>query len=262
MKNTLRARIAAGETVTAAWLELGSPDVAEILVRCGWDVVLIDCEHGVAGLEEGLGLIRAVEAAGGEAMLRVPDAAEATLKRALDRGARSILVPMVNDLGTARAIARACRYPPMGGRGYAAPIVRASGFGAWQDYARRANDEVLIAVQVEHVDALPIVAELAEVPGIDMVFVGPNDLAASMGYLERLDAPEVQEAIAGIETAARATGLSLGTIDGARDAGALREAGYRFVVGPNDIQLLATAAKAAAARRDEALARPRTSPRD
>ena len=256
MKNTLRHRIETGETVTAAWLELGSPDVAEILVRCGWDVVLIDCEHGVAGLEEGLGLIRAVEAAGGEAMIRVPDASEATLKRALDRGAKSILVPMVNDLASAHAIAAACRYAPLGGRGYAAPIVRASGFGAWREYAAEANDEVLVAVQIEHVDAIPMVADLATVPGIDMVFIGPNDLAASMGYLEQLDAPEVVEAIAGIERAAIAAGLPLGTIEGARDAGVLRDAGYGFVVCPNDIHLLAHAATAAAERRDEALSRP------
>jgi len=253
MRNRLKRRLKAAETVCAAWLELGSPDVAEILVRSGWDTLVIDCEHGVAGLEDGLSLIRAVEAAGGDAILRVPDASDATLKRALDRGARSIIVPMVNDVGLARQVARACRYPPMGGRGYAAPIVRASGFGEWAGYASEANEEVFLAVQIEHVDAVPHVADFAAIPGIDMGFVGPNDLAGSMDRLARLDDPDVVAAIAGIERAAAAAGLPLGTIEGARDAGGLRDAGYRLILGPNDVSLLAGAAREAAEARDRAL---------
>jgi 4-hydroxy-2-oxoheptanedioate aldolase len=129
MANRLKARLKAGETVCGAWLEFGSTDVAEAMVRCGWDVIVVDCEHGCAGVEAAGELIRAVEAAGGDAILRVPVGDDATLKRALDRGARSIMVPMVNDAATARQVASACRYPPLGRRGYAAPIVRASGFG-------------------------------------------------------------------------------------------------------------------------------------
>ncbi|WP_102106985.1 HpcH/HpaI aldolase family protein [Oceaniglobus roseus] len=261
MKNNVKRRILAGETVTAAWLELGSPDVAEILVRSGWDVVLIDCEHGVAGLEKGLDLIRAVEAAGGDAILRVPDAQEATLKRALDRGARSLVVPMINSVEQARAVAQACRYAPMGRRGYAAPIVRASGFGEWTTYAREANEEVMIAIQIEHRDALPHVAAFAGIEGIDMGFVGPNDLAASMGHLEALEAPEVLKAIEKVESDARAAGFLLGTIEGARDSAGLRDAGYRLVVGPNDVHLLARAAAAAAKKRDAALGHDRSAER-
>ncbi|WP_422073420.1 HpcH/HpaI aldolase family protein [Tranquillimonas rosea] len=249
MKNGLRRRVMAGETVTAAWLELGSPEVAEIMVRSGWDVLVIDCEHGAVGLEDGLNLIRAVEAAGGEAMIRVPDAREATLKRALDRGARSLLVPMVNSAEMAREVAGFCRYAPMGRRGYAAPIVRASGYGAWTDYAAQANEEVFVAVQIEHVDVIPDIAEIAAIPGIDMGFIGPNDLAGSMDRLERLDDPAVVEAITGIEATAAAHGLTLGTIEGQRDYGALAKAGYRLVIGPNDVMLLSGAARAAAERR-------------
>lgn len=255
MKNKLKQRLRDGETVTAVWLELGSPDVAEILVRSGWDTVLIDCEHGVAGLEDGLSLIRAVEAAGGDAIVRVPDASEATLKRALDRGARSILVPMVNSPEIARQVVRACRYAPMGGRGYAAPIVRASGFGHWTDYAAAANEEVFVAIQIEHVDATEHVAEFASLEGIDMGFIGPNDLAASMGRLEQLDDATVTEKIAQVERAARESGLALGTITGSRDAGALHEAGYRLILGPNDVMLLAGAARDAARARDETMGR-------
>jgi len=251
--NGLKRRLDAGETVSAAWLELGSPEVAEIMVRSGWDVLVIDCEHGAAGLERGLDLIRAVEAAGGEAIVRVPDGREATLKRALDRGARSLLVPMVNSAAMAREIAAFCRYPPMGRRGYAAPIVRASGYGAWRDYGAHANDDVLIAAQIEHVDVIPDLPEIAAIPGIDMGFVGPNDLAGSMNRLEQLDAQEVRDTIAGIEASAARHGLLLGTIEGARDYAALAADGYRLIVGPNDVALLSKASRAAAERRDTAL---------
>lgn len=246
-KNTLKARLAAGETVAAAWLELGSPDIAELLVHAGWDVLVIDCEHGIAGLEEGLGLIRAVEAAGGQAVVRVPDPSEATLKRALDRGARSIMVPMVHSAAMARDIAQACLYPPRGRRGYAAPIVRATGFGTVTNYAQDvAHDELLLMAQIEHVDAVDEVDAIAAIDGIDMAFVGPNDLAASMDHLEDLTHADVRAAVGQVETVANKAGLMLGTIEGAgRDYAALRDAGYRFIVGPNDIMLLGNAARAA-----------------
>lgn len=253
-KNKLKSRLMAGETVAAAWLELGTPDVAELMVRAGWDVLVIDCEHGVAGLEEGLGLIRAVEAAGGQAVVRVPDSSEATLKRALDRGARSIMVPMVASAQMARDIASYCLYSPRGRRGYAAPIVRASGFGATTDYAKTAHEELLLMAQVEHVDTVGEVSEIAGIEGIDMAFIGPNDFAATMGHLEDMTHPDVQAKIAEVEATALRKGLALGTIEGAgRDYAALRESGYRFIVGPNDISLLANSARAARAEAEKKL---------
>jgi 4-hydroxy-2-oxoheptanedioate aldolase len=144
----------------------------------------------------------------------------------------------------------------MGRRGYAAPIVRASGFGAWSTYAADANKDVLVAVQIEHVDAVDQVEEIAAIPGIDMAFIGPNDLAGSMGLLEKLEDPEVLAAIGRIEEAARRSGLMLGTIEGrTRDAGALHRDGYRFIIGPNDVSLLANASRTAAEKRDFSLAR-------
>ena len=254
VKNTLKARLKAGETVAAAWLEFGTAEVAEVMVHSGWDVIVIDCEHGVAGLEEGLRLIRAVEAIGGEAVIRVPDPSEATLKRALDRGARSIMVPMVADAAMARDIASYCLYAPRGRRGYAAPIVRASGYGAQADYASIANDELLLMAQVEHVDTVADVAEIAGIDGIDMAFVGPNDFAASMNHIEDLGHPDVQARIAEVEKTANDKGLMLGTIlNAGRDYADLRESGYRFIVGPNGISLLATNARAARREAEAAL---------
>lgn len=246
MTNPIKKRIQAGETLTACWADLGSHEACEIIVHAGWDIVLIDCEHGAAPLEEGLSMIRAVEAAGGQAILRVPDGSDTTLKRALDRGARSILVPMVNTPDAARAIAASCRYPGRGGRGYAAPIVRASGYGARVDYAKQAHDDLFLMVQCEHVDAVPHLAEIGAIEGIDGVFIGPNDLVASMGHLEELEHPDLIRVKSAIEDEARAKGILLSTITGGgRDWAQLRDAGYRIIVGPNDVAMLFTAARKA-----------------
>ena len=251
MANRLKARLAAGETVCGAWLEFGSPHIAEAMVRHGWDVIVVDCEHGCAGVDAAGELIRAVEAAGGEAILRVPSGDDATLKRALDGGARSIMVPMVNDAATALQVASACRYPPLGRRGYAAPIVRASGFGAIADYRANAHEDLFLMAQIEHVSAVADFDAIMATPGVDMGFVGPNDLAGSIGLLERLDHPDVVAELGRIEAAARASGAMLGTITGqGRGWKALEALGYRLIIGPNDISLLTGALRAAAGERD------------
>lgn len=243
MTNSLKKRILDGKTVTACWIDSGSPEVADIIVNAGWDVVVIDCEHGAAPLEEGLGMIRAVQAAGGEAIVRVPDGSDTTLKRALDRGARSIIVPMVNTVEQARSIASSCLYPPFGGRGYAAPIVRASHYGRWTDYARTAHDDLFLMVQCEHIDAVPHVAEIGAIDGIDMVFVGPNDLAGSMGLLEQLEHADLLKAKEQVEAAARTSGVKLATIlGGGRNYTQLRDAGYSLIVGPADVGMIFAAA--------------------
>lgn len=251
----LKQRLAAGEFVTAAWADMGSPDCAEVLVRHGWKVIVIDGEHGIGDIEHWVAIARAVEAAGGEVVLRVPEATEALLKRVLDRGFRSIMVPLVNTAEQARAIADFCRYPPTGRRGYAAPVVRGSGFGTRPDYARSsAQEDLLLMVQCEHHEAVENLAAIGAVPGIDMVFVGPNDLAGSIGMLERMEEPEPQALLKRIQATAAENNIALGTITGAgRNWADLRALGYRLAVGPNDAALLIAGARAAAAERDAAL---------
>lgn len=250
--NPLKARLAAGETIKAAWAELGSPDVAEIMVRHGWDVIVIDGEHGIGDLETWVGMARAVEAAGGEVILRVPDGSDTVLKRVLDRGFRSIIVPMVNSAADATAIAASCRYPLLGRRGYAAPILRASRFGTVPGYATsEAAAELLLIVQCEHADAVAGIEALAGVDGIDMVFIGPNDLAGSMGLLEQLEAPALHAAFAEVEAAVAKSGKQLGTITGPAGRGwsDLAARGYGLIVGPNDVSFVIAGARAAAEAR-------------
>lgn len=252
--NPLKQRLRAGEMLKAAWVGLASPDVAEIMVRHGWDIIVIDGEHGIGTLEDWVATARAAEAAGGHVILRVPDGSESLLKRVLDRGFRSIIVPMVNSAEQAAAIVSACRYPALGQRGYAAPVVRGSGYGTIPDYGRgAAADELLLIVQCEHIDAVDQADAMAAVEGVDMLFIGPNDLAGSMGFLEQLTAPPLQQAFARVEQAAAAGGCLLGTITGpGRDWPDLQRLGYRLVVGPSDIALMIAGARRAAAARDGA----------
>lgn len=249
--NPLKQRLRAGEVLKAAWVELANPDVAEIMVRHGWDVIVIDGEHGSGTLEDWVATARAVEAAGGEVVLRVPEGSDALLKRVLDRGFRSIIVPMVNSAEDAARIAGACRYPGLGRRGYAAPIVRASRFGATPDYARAAAaEELLLIVQCEHVDAVEGIEAMLRVDGVDMIFIGPNDLAGSMDLLERLEEGALWDAFRRVEAATRAAGGMLGTITGpGRGWVELTGLGYQLIIGPNDVSLLIAGARAAAQAR-------------
>ncbi|SMO90316.1 HpcH/HpaI aldolase family protein [Paracoccus laeviglucosivorans] len=254
--NRLKQRITAGEQVAAAWVGLGNPDIAEIMARHGWNTLVIDGEHGVGDLDDWVAVARAAEAAGADVVLRVPDGSETLLKRVLDRGFRSLIVPMVNTPEHARAIVGACRYPALGRRGYAAPVVRASGWGARPGYARNeAADELLLILQCEHIEAVENLPEIAALPGVDMLFIGPNDLAGSIDHLERMMEPAPQELLRRIEAGAAAAGKPLATITGAgRDWDKLRALGYRFIVGPSDISLLIAGARGAAAERDQTVA--------
>lgn len=257
--NSLKSRLLSGDFVTAAWAELGHPDIAEILVRHGWPTVLIDGEHGIGDFETWVAVARAVEAADGEVILRVPDGSDTTLKKAMDRGFRSIIVPMVNTVSQATQIAASCRYPQRGkggvGRGYAAPIVRGSDYATRPDYAvQSANDDVLLFVQCETPESVATLAEIAGVEGIDGIFLGPNDLAATLGHIEDMGHATPLAAYAEVEAKVKGAGKLLATVPGGgRDWAILREKGYDLVAGVNDVSFLIEAARAAARDRDTLL---------
>ncbi|MFB8343860.1 HpcH/HpaI aldolase family protein [Brucella cytisi] len=186
---------------------------------------------------------------GADVALRVPDASETTLKRVLDRGFHSLVVPMVNTAEQAENIVAACRYPTFGRRGYAAPIVRASQWGIQCDYARKqAAEDLLLILQCEHVESVDNLAAIAGVEGVDMIFIGPNDLAASIGRIEQLQEGAVTDLIARIESVAAVSQIPLGTILGPkRGWQELKQLGYQFIVGPSDVSILIQGARNSAA---------------
>lgn len=183
-------------------------------------------------------------------LLRVESNDEVVIKRALDIGLARIMVPAVGARAEAAAAVAACRYPPRGVRGMAAPVVRATGHGAsWQAYVAGGADELLIMCQIETASGVEAVADIAAVDGVDMLFVGPFDLSASLGHLGEPDHPEVRGAIARVEQAVRAAGKLLGTVPTpSRGAGELFAAGYDLVLADCDNLLLREAAAGGADR--------------
>ncbi len=247
--NRVKQALANGETVFAMWANLGSAQLCEAAVWSGFPVILLDNEHGTASLSQTLQVLRAVEGAGGELVVRAPLNDEVYIKKLIDIGVRSLMLPMVNSPKAAEKAAAACRYPPQGARSFAAPIVRGSRYGFDADYGRTINEDILLIVQIEHVDAVASIEAIAAIDGVDMLFIGPNDLAGSIG---KTGVSEDADFIALFEDAAARiaqTGKSFGCIPfGRYDTKALAAMRCQFIVGASDITLFTGAARTEARR--------------
>jgi 4-hydroxy-2-oxoheptanedioate aldolase len=170
------------------------------------------------------------------------------IKRALDVGARSLLIPFVQNAEEARRAVAAARYPPLGIRGVAV-VPRANDYGRVTNYHRNAHLDLCILVQVETRTAMKEIEAIAAVEGVDGIFIGPSDLSADMGHLANPKEPSVQAAIKEAAERIRGAGKSAGTLTGnADDAEALFEMGYNFTAVGSDVGILARAVEAAAAR--------------
>jgi 4-hydroxy-2-oxoheptanedioate aldolase len=247
-RNWIKSQLKKGKTINALWSQSGSPTIVEAAVYAGWSVILIDNEHGFTDLETTIHMIRAVEGAGGHVIVRVPWNDQVYLKRILDIGVQSLMIPMINDKRSAEDGVAACRYPPHGNRGYAAPLIRASQYGADQDYARNALNELLLIAQVEHIDAVENIVDIGATDGIDALFIGPMDLAGSMNHFEDLAAPEVQQTVKDIEKKIRSTGKIMGCFPLPKTSLAdLERHGHQLIAAQSDVILFVRAAAQAAA---------------
>jgi 2-keto-3-deoxy-L-rhamnonate aldolase RhmA len=193
MTNRLRAALHEGEMSLGAWVQVGHPAVAEVFARAGFDWVCADLEHGAMTLESAVGLFRCL-GGGCTAVARVPANDPVWIRRCLDGGAGGIIVPMVNSAEQAEAAVRAAKLPPRGERGFG--YCRANAYGVdFHDYAKTANDEIAVVVQIEHKDAIASLDAILSVDGVDAAFIGPYDLTGSMGMPGRLDHPAVAAAL-------------------------------------------------------------------
>ena len=249
MDNGLKGRMRAGQSLIGCWINLCSNLAAEIVGQAGYDFAMIDMEHGPGSVADAIAVMQAL---GPDCVpcVRSPSNDPVWIKRILDAGAQGVMIPSVNDETEAQSAVAACHYAPLGNRGMAATIVRASGFGAnWQDYVRRIEAEVLVMCQIETGRAVENVDKIAAVEGVDMLFIGPFDLSASMGFLGQPDHPEVRSAIGRVESAAKAAGKFVGGISTPeRSAEALLSDGYDLILPDSDVALLGEAARTSVSR--------------
>jgi len=249
VSKSLKAQIRAGLAANGFWVELFSPTAAETMAAAGYDCAMIDLEHGAGDVGDTIAVMRAMQGSGCTPLVRVPANDPAWIKRVLDAGAQGVMIPAVDSAAEAEAAVAACHYPPRGFRGMAAPIVRASGYGQdWRGYVSDIAESLLVICQIETREALANAPEISAVEGVDMIFIGPFDLSASLGHMGEPDHPDVRAAITAVEREAKAQGCLLGGIPTPdRSPKALYEAGYDLVLADIDLVFLRDGALASVA---------------
>jgi 4-hydroxy-2-oxoheptanedioate aldolase len=246
---TFREQLArANRPLVGMWVCSGSPLVAEICAGGGLDWLLIDMEHSPNGLESVLAQLQAVGGYPTTPVVRVPMNDTVIIKQVLDLGAQNLLVPMVSSADEARAAVEAVRYPPRGRRGVGSALARSARWNRVDGYLIGADDHVSLFVQIETAAGVEAAAEIAAVDGIDGVFVGPSDLAASMGVLGQQSHADVVAAVQRTFQAVGAAGKPVGVNAFVPEvARSYLESGASFVLVGADVALLARGSEALAA---------------
>ncbi len=193
--SALKIALKAGKSIVGSFVTLPAAGVAEVMALAGFDLLVIDTEHGPFGVETAENLVRGAQIGGVPSIVRVPDSQPATILKALDIGAAGVQVPLVNTAEDARRVVWPAKYHPEGGRGMA--LMRSSRYTASQPatYFARANAETFVVAHCETMEAVNNLPEILAVPGIDVVFVGPYDLSQSLGAPGQVNLPEVQAAV-------------------------------------------------------------------
>ncbi|MFD1341512.1 HpcH/HpaI aldolase family protein [Litorisediminicola beolgyonensis] len=242
-KNLFKARLAAGEQQIGIWNTLGGNTVPEMLAGAGYDWVLVDCEHAAVETIEVLPALQAIGQYPEVSAVVRPAANDPVLfKRLLDMGAQTLLVPYVQSVEEAQTAVSAMRYGPHGIRGMAG-MIRATRYGRVEEYFARASEELCLILQVETISAMEQLEEIAQVDGVDGIFIGPADLSASMGFPGQTSHPEVMAVIDDALARLARIGVPSGilSLDDAQ-ARHFMERGTRFTAVGVDLVLLAKAA--------------------
>lgn len=237
-QNPFRSALGAARPLVGIWGMLNSVSATEGLGWAGFDWLLIDGEHSPAELGDILSHLRAIAATPTVPIVRIAENDTVLFKRTLDIGARTIMVPMVQDAAEAEAAVRAMRYPRAGNRGFAA-MHRASRYGHVPGYVHRASEGLFLIGQVETPEALGRVEEIADVDGLDAVFFGPGDLSANLGRLGEPAHAEITALILDGAAKVRALGKATGALAASPDqARAFLSGGLDFVSVASDCALL------------------------
>lgn len=241
-KNAFKAALRAKQVQIGLWCSLCSNIGAEILADSGFDWILIDTEHAPNELPSVLSQLQAFARGTATPIVRPAWNDSVLVKRLLDIGAQTLLIPFVEDAAEAERAVASCRYPPEGIRGITTGS-RAARFGRVNNYLMEADREICVLVQVETLNAIDKLEAIAGTDGVDGVFIGPSDLSASMGHIGNPQHPDVQriieDAVKRISAAGKAAGI-LSPLE--TNARRYIEQGYQFVAVGSDIGLLAKAA--------------------
>jgi 4-hydroxy-2-oxoheptanedioate aldolase len=236
--NPLKRKLQAGQPCFGAWMLSTSTDMAEILGYAGMDFLLLDHEHGQGSIDDAIGQLRAIKGGDCVGVLRVPANDHIYIKRALDAGVGGIMVPNVSTAEQARHVVESCKYAPAGIRG-AFGGMRAMKYGFSPGYFETFFENTLVAVQVENAKAIDNIPEIAAIEGIDVIFIGPRDLSATLGKLNQFDDPLVRSQIDRAADAILAAGKLLGsTAASGKVAKEMAARGYRFIIPGSDVGLL------------------------
>lgn len=253
LPESLKLRWQRGEVTLGAWCMIPSSLTAEILAKGGFDWVLIDMQHGCMDYQTAVEMIRAIDLAGITPLVRIPWNEPGIIGRMLDAGAMGIVAPMINSVGEAQNLVDACRYPPIGKRSLGPIRVGArDGMG----YVASANDRIAVIPMIETAEALAGVEDIAAVPGVDALFVGPFDLSFSLGLRpgDNDGEPKFDDAIARINAAARSNDVATAVLSTAALAPLRASQGFTMISVITDSSALAVAAHASLSSARSAIA--------
>jgi len=238
---SLKARIATCELTIGSWLSFSDPAVCEVMAKAGFDWLVIDMEHTAIDTSQAQHLIQIIDLAGCVPLVRVGCNDRLLIKRAMDAGAHGIIVPMVNTPAEAREAVSAIRYPPVGTRGVG--LSRAQGYGlGFQQYKAWAEQETILIVQIEHIDAVENLESILAVEGVDGFIVGPYDLSGSLGRPGDFDYPTVADALVTVSQVMRESRKVGGfhVVHSDRSELTARiDQGYRFIAYGDDMVFFA-----------------------
>lgn len=246
--NPVQSQLRSGQPSVGTWLSLANIFAARFLARAGFSWLTVDVEHSAVDWETACHMFAAIADAGSVPLARVPCGSHDHIKRALDAGAFGIVVPMVNTVAEAKAAIAACKYPPQGNRSVGGGV-HALNFAATScDYFAKANNEVLVVLQCEHVDAVENFDAIFSQPGVDAVFVGPNDLAASMRKADGTNpsTTEHEAMLSRILQAGKRCKVPVGLhCFSPEEAKARADAGWQFLAINSDLRFMIEGAAAA-----------------
>lgn len=245
-RNPVKAALKSGQPQVGTWLSLGDLSATRMLARCGFPWLTVDLEHSAIDWSQAAALFGAVADAGCTPIARVPRGDHDHIKRVLDAGAHGIVVPMVNTVPQAREAIAAAKYPPTGNRSVGGALHAVNFDATPGDYYKNANDEILVILQTESPEGVENAEEIYSLPGVDAIFVGPNDLAAQMRGPDGKDpSPEAfEEMLQRILAAGKKTGTPVGLhVQSVEDVQRRIAEGWQFLAIGSDVKMMLTQAQ-------------------